>query len=108
MFGVVCVHVCLICTMYLHLIVVPSIRTSRRGTEYLVKWRDLTYSQATWEDLGVECGLKGAGRAIQEFEKLRETMDPKKRERKERKRGKPSKSSKNGKSSRASGVSVCG
>lgn len=71
-----------------------------------MKWRDLPYSHATWEDLGSECELKGVDRAIQEFEKLRELMDPSKREKKERKRGKQPKSGRSGRSSGHSGVSI--
>ena len=61
---------------------------SRKGTQYLVKWRDLSYSKSTWEELGKDCGLKGAEEAIQDYEDLRKKMDPKK---KEKRRGKPSK-----------------
>ena len=63
-------------------------RASRRGTQYLVKWRDLSYSKATWEELGKDCGLKGVEEAIKNYEELRKKMDPKK---KEKKRGKPAK-----------------
>lgn len=58
------------------------LRSSRKGVEYLVKWKDLSYSHATWEGLGEECGLKNAPQAIKEYEALRRLMDPKKKEKK--------------------------
>lgn len=59
-------------------------RSSRKGVQpqYLVKWRDLSYCQATWEYLGDDCGLKNAAQAIKEYENLRRLMDPKKKEKK--------------------------
>lgn len=64
-------------------------RSSRKGVQYLVKWRDLSYFQATWEYLGEECGLRNAQQAIKEYESLRRLMDPRK---KEKKRGRKAKS----------------
>ncbi len=66
-------------------------RSSRKCAQYLVKWRDQPYSQATWEKLGEECGLKGAHKAIQDYEALRRLMDPKKKDKKERKKGRKAK-----------------
>ena len=66
----------------------PSFRSTRRGSEYLVKWRDQPYSHATWEKLGEDCGLKGAPKAIQEYDALRRHMDPKKRDKRDKKRRK--------------------
>jgi len=64
-------------------------RTNRRGTQYLVKWRDLPYDQATWESLGEDSGLRGTSIAVQHYEELRQQMDPRaKKDRKEKKRGK--------------------
>ena len=57
-------------------------RTTRKGVEHLVKWKDLSYVRATWESLGEECGLKTAPQAIKEYEDLRRLMDPKKKEKK--------------------------
>ena len=59
----------------------PS-RSSRKGTQYLVKWRDLSYYMATWEYLGDDCGLKNAQQAIKDYEDLRRLMDPKKEKKK--------------------------
>jgi len=53
-----------------------------------VKWRDQLYSHATWENLGEDCGLKGASKAIQEYDSLRRLMDPRKRDKRDRKRRK--------------------
>ncbi len=64
-------------------------RSSRKGAEYLVKWRDLSYFHSTWESLGDECGLKNAAQAIQAYDDLRRIMDPKKK--KEKKRGRRAK-----------------
>lgn len=64
-------------------------RVNRKGTQYLVKWRDLSYSKATWEELGKDCGLKGAEEAIQSYEDLRKKMDPKKMQKKRGKHSKP-------------------
>ena len=49
----------------------PGPRTNRRGTQYLVKWRELPYDQATWEYLGEDCGLRGAATAVEQYEQLR-------------------------------------
>ena len=49
----------------------PDPRTNRRGTQYLVKWRELPYDQATWEYLGEDCGLRGAAAAVEQYEQLR-------------------------------------
>lgn len=47
-------------------------RSGRRGhDEYLVKWRDLPYDQATWEKLGSDCPYRGASDAIRQYNKLR-------------------------------------
>ena len=62
--------------------------SGRRGTQYLVKWRELPYTSATWEVLDSECGLRGADEAIQEFNQLRKSMDPKKADKKADKREK--------------------
>lgn len=47
-----------------------------------MKWRDLPYSQATWEILGEDCGFKGVANAIAAYNDLRLLMDPRKKERK--------------------------
>lgn len=52
-----------------------------------MKWRDLAYTYATWENLGEDCGLKGVGQFIQQYEALRRLMDPRKKDKKEKKRG---------------------
>ena len=46
-------------------------RTRRGHDEYLVKWRDLPYDQATWERLGGDCPYRGAADAIRQYNKLR-------------------------------------
>ena len=68
-----------------------SCRSVRKNTQYLVKWRDLSYTYATWENLGEGCGLKGVGQAIKAYENLRLLMDPRKKDKKDRKRGRRSK-----------------
>ena len=52
-----------------------------------MKWRDLSYSHATWEYLGADCGLKGAAQYIEAYDNLRRLMDPRKKEKREKKRG---------------------
>jgi len=62
----------------------------RNGSLYLVKWKELSYTSSTWEVLDSDCGLKGATEAVQDFNKLKKLMDPKKIEKKEKKRGRKS------------------
>ena len=57
-----------------------------------MKWKELPYTSATWENLDKSCGLKGADDAVQDYLKLRKRMDPKKQDKKERKRGRKDKS----------------
>lgn len=60
----------------------------------MVKWKELPYTSATWESL--DNGLRGAEEAIENFNRLRKSMDPKKSdkksERREKKRGRKDKS----------------
>ena len=46
-------------------------RPSRHGTQFLVKWRDLPYDKATWEDIGEDFPVKGAYEAVKNFEKIK-------------------------------------
>ncbi len=51
----------------------------------------MPYTNATWETLDAECGLRGAEEAVQDFVKLRKAMDPKKTEKKEKRKGRKEK-----------------
>ena len=55
-----------------------------------MKWCELSYPYATWENLGEGCGLKGVGQAIQAYENLRRLMDPLKKKKRGRKPRAPS------------------
>ena len=62
----------IVCCVVLNLCTLTSgHRTNRKGTQYLVKWRELPYDQATWEYLGEDCGLRGAAAAVEHYEQLR-------------------------------------
>ena len=51
--------------------------TGRNGSLYLVKWKELTYTGATWETLDSDCGLKVGKNKFKNILNLRK-MGPRK------------------------------
>ncbi|XP_065889551.1 chromodomain-helicase-DNA-binding protein 4-like isoform X2 [Dysidea avara] len=61
-------------------------RNTKRGQQYLVKWRDLPYDQATWESLTENSPIRGASYALRQYDHFKNMMETAhgKKERKKR------------------------
>ena len=46
-------------------------RSHRSGTKFLVKWRELPYDKATWENSDSQGILRGFDDAVRQYEKLK-------------------------------------
>lgn len=57
--------------LLLSCVMVSVHRSTRKGCQYLVKWRDLPHGKATWEQFDEDSPLRGVAEAIRSYERLK-------------------------------------